>query len=77
MVAQLATPSSHGGKRGLGAGFMMEAVGEAEPLVQRVFPDHLAIAVPLWLVCHRELHTSRRIRVVFDQIAARLLSAQE
>ncbi|MEN8934249.1 MAG: LysR family transcriptional regulator, partial [Planktotalea arctica] len=27
---------------------------------------------PTWLVTHRELHTSRRIRLVFDLLAAEL-----
>ena len=59
-------------KHGLGVCFMMEEVGDAEPLVQRVLADLPAIPIPIWLVCHRELHTSRRIRVVFDRIAAGL-----
>jgi hypothetical protein len=28
--------------------------------------------VPVWLATHRELHTSRRIRVVFDLLAEEL-----
>ena len=28
--------------------------------------------IPVWLVSHRELHTSRRIRVVFDLLAEEL-----
>jgi hypothetical protein len=30
------------------------------------------IPVPVWLVSHRELHTSRRIRIVFDLLAEEL-----
>ena len=30
------------------------------------------IPVPVWLTCHRELHTSRRIRLVYDTLAAAL-----
>jgi DNA-binding transcriptional LysR family regulator len=52
-------------KSGLGVGVIIEAVGDEEPLVQRVVPE-LVIPVPMWLVSHRELHTSRRVRVVFD-----------
>jgi len=37
-----------------------------EPLVQRVLPKAAPIPVPMWLVAHREVHTSRRVRVVFD-----------
>jgi hypothetical protein len=28
--------------------------------------------VPLWLVCHRELRTRRRIRLVFDRLVEEL-----
>ena len=59
-------------KQGLGIGVVMEAVGDAEPLVRRVLPDHPPLPVPLWLVTHRELRTSRRIRVVFDHLAEAL-----
>jgi len=53
-------------KRGLGICIVMEEVGDEEPRVRRVLPDLPPIPVPLWLVAHRELHTSRRIRAVFD-----------
>ncbi|MEZ4327523.1 MAG: LysR family transcriptional regulator [Polyangiales bacterium] len=59
-------------KRGLGVCVMMDDVGMAEPGVRRLFPDLPSIPVPMWLVCHRELHTSRRIRVVFDALAEHL-----
>jgi DNA-binding transcriptional LysR family regulator len=53
-------------KNGLGIGAIIEEVGDAEPLVQRVLPSMPPIPVPAWLVSHRELHTSRRVRMVFD-----------
>lgn len=56
-------------KQGIGVGFMMEEVGDLEPRVQRVLPDAPPLPVPIWLVCHRELRTSRRIRIVFDRLA--------
>lgn len=59
-------------KQGLGICIMMEEVGDADPSVQRVLPDLPPFPVPIWLVCHRELHTSRRIRLVFDLIAEEL-----
>ena len=58
-------------KRGAGICVMMIDIGDAEPLVCKVLPDVL-IPVPIWLVAHRELRTNRRIRVVFDTLAARL-----
>jgi DNA-binding transcriptional LysR family regulator len=56
-------------KAGAGICFVMSEVGDAEPTVRRVTPDFPAIPVPMWLVAHRELATSRRIRVVFDLLA--------
>lgn len=55
-------------KEGAGICAMMAEVGEAEASVQKILPD-IAIPVPIWLVCHRELRTSRRIRLVFDRLA--------
>lgn len=55
--------------QGAGIGFTTEAVGDAEPLVCRVLPEAAPIVFPVWLVTHRELHTSRRVRVVFDLLA--------
>jgi DNA-binding transcriptional LysR family regulator len=56
-------------KHGVGICIVMEEVGDAEPRVRRVLPKLPAIPIPVWLVCHRELQTSRRIRLVFDRIA--------
>ena len=61
-------------KQGAGIGFMTEAVGDAEPSVRRVLPEAAPIVFPVWLVTHRELHTSRRVRVVFDLLAYALSS---
>ena len=59
-------------KAGVGICFVMSEVGDAEPKVRRVTPDFPPIPVPMWLVAHRELATSRRIRVVFDLLAEAL-----
>lgn len=60
-------------KRGVGMCMMMAEVGDREPSVRRVLPDlSPGFAFPTWLTSHRELRTSRRIRVVFDLLAARL-----
>ncbi len=53
-------------KQGLGVGVMQMQTGDAEPLVRRVLPTMDPIEVPVWLVAHRELRTSRRVRLVFD-----------
>jgi DNA-binding transcriptional LysR family regulator len=59
-------------KSGLGIGIIIEEVGDDEPRVRRVLPDLEPIAVPTWLVTHREVHTSRRVRVVFDLLVEHL-----
>ncbi len=58
-------------RQGVGICVMMSEVGDAEPDVERVLPQ-IAIPVPIWLVSHRELRTSRRIRLVFDVLADHL-----
>ena len=40
--------------------------------MERVLPDMEPIVFPIWLTTHRELHTSRRIRLVFDLLAEHL-----
>lgn len=59
-------------KAGLGIGILDDVFGDAEPRVQRVLPQFEPLVLPVWLVVHRELNTSRRVRVVFDFLAAEL-----
>lgn len=59
-------------KQGLGIGVIIDEVGDAEPLVERVLPSLPPIPVQTWLVAHRELRTSRRVRLVFDLLAKEL-----
>ena len=50
----------------MGISIMTRDVGDAEPLVRRALPELPPIPVPMWLTTHRELRTSRSMRVVFD-----------
>ncbi len=59
-------------KQGLGIGIFPEDIGDAEPLVQQALPELEPIVFPIWLTTHRELNTSRRVRLVFDLLAAEL-----
>ncbi|MCP5036500.1 MAG: LysR family transcriptional regulator [Rhodobacteraceae bacterium] len=59
-------------KQGVGIGILDGNIGDAEPLVERVLPDMEPMMFPIWLVAHRELNTSRRIRMVFDLLATSL-----
>jgi DNA-binding transcriptional LysR family regulator len=59
-------------KRGIGIGVQDGVIGDAEPSVHRVLPDLEPLIFSMWLVAHRELNTSRRVRVVFDLLAREL-----
>lgn len=59
-------------RNGLGVGIMTRDTEKKFPDLERVLPDLAPIPVPIWLVTHRELHTSRRIRLVFDLLAEEL-----
>lgn len=56
-------------KHGFGIAPMSQVVGDATTGVERVLPEMEPITFPIWLTTHRELHTSRRIRLVFDLLA--------
>jgi len=53
----------------LGIIVMSDGVAEMTPGMERVLLDMEPIVFPIWLTTHRELHTSRRIRIVFDLLA--------
>ncbi|QYO76329.1 LysR family transcriptional regulator [Devosia salina] len=55
-------------RRGMCLGAMVEAVARLTPEVTVAVPSIPPIPVPVWMVTHRELHTSRRIRLVFDML---------
>ncbi|MDX5151671.1 MAG: hypothetical protein R3188_04270, partial [Acidiferrobacterales bacterium] len=59
-------------KLGLGIGIMTEDIGDAEPLVRQALPELEPIVFPIWLTTHRELNTSRRVRMVYDLLADEL-----
>jgi DNA-binding transcriptional LysR family regulator len=53
-------------RQGLGMGVMFSEVAELVPGLECVLPGMKPIAAPMWLVAHRELQSSKRIRLVFD-----------
>lgn len=59
-------------RQGLGIGVMFRDAAEGVEGIEPVLPDLPPFEVPIWLAVHRELHTSRRIRLVFDHLAAAL-----
>lgn len=63
-------------RQGLGISVMLQEIGDAAPGIERVFHDLPPAAVPIWLTAHRELMTSRRIRLVYDFLADELAASQ-
>lgn len=59
-------------RHGLGIGVMFREVADGASSVEPVLPELAPFDVPIWLAVHRELHTSRRIRLVFDLLAETL-----
>lgn len=57
-------------KQGLGIGVMPKEFAALVPGLTCILPEVVSLPVPFWLTTHRELLTSRRIRVVFDMLAA-------
>ena len=66
-------------RRGLGVCMMLQEIAENMAGVVRLLSKFAGTPVPVWLVSHRELHTSRRVRIVFDCLANELVcrSGQE
>lgn len=57
---------------GVGIGVAPVHVGDKEPKVQRLFDGAPVLPIPVWVVAHREVRTSRRVRLVFDVLAEML-----
>jgi DNA-binding transcriptional LysR family regulator len=56
-------------RQGMGIGAMMDEIARDTPGVVRVLDEVPPVRFPVWLVTHRELRTSRPIRVVFEALA--------
>lgn len=56
-------------RQGMGIVIMSDGVAALRPDMVRLFEDGDAVAFSTWLTTHRELNTSRRIRLVFDELA--------
>jgi DNA-binding transcriptional LysR family regulator len=59
-------------RQGAAIGILDAYIGDGDPVVRRVLPDLEPLVFPIWLVSHRELTTSRRIRKVYDFLAEEL-----
>ena len=56
-------------KAGIGLSMMFKEVTEQTNGIEMILPEIVNIECPIWLVTHRELHTSQRMRIVYDFIA--------
>ncbi len=61
-------------REGFGIGAMMEEIAAETTGIVRVLDNVPPVRFPIWLVSHRELRTSRRIRVVFETLAQGLMA---
>ncbi|MEO1109717.1 LysR family transcriptional regulator [Ruegeria sp. THAF33] len=59
-------------RHGFGVSVMSDDIAALTPGIERVLPDREPFKFPIWLATHSELHTAKRIRLVFDQLAERL-----
>lgn len=58
--------------RSLGIGVMMREVADKIHDLEEVLKMLPDMKFPIWLVTHREMHTSRKIRIVYDILAEEL-----
>jgi len=61
-------------RQGMGIGAMMVEIARDTPGIVRVLDDVASLRFPIWLGTHRELRTSRRIRVVFEALEQGLMA---
>lgn len=65
-------------KQGVAICGTLEQIGDREPLVERVVVPGLApITAEVWIVTHKELRISRRVRTVFDFLVSEFASYQQ
>ncbi|MEM8539359.1 MAG: LysR family transcriptional regulator [Pseudomonadota bacterium] len=60
-------------REGAGIGLLPISVAEGKFGLKRVLPDGPSFKMDTWLVTHREIQTSRRIRLTFDHLARELI----
>ena len=59
-------------RQGVAIGIGPDFLGRSTPGMVRLLPGHGPIRYPVWLVAHREVKSSRRIRLVWDRIERHL-----
>ena len=59
-------------RAGLGIGPLHTWLAAGDGAIERVLPEVVVRTLPIWLVAHGDLSRSRRLRAVFDHLAAAL-----
>jgi len=62
-------------RQGLGIAPLLQPTAELVPDLVPILKDQFSVPIPYWLVTHRELRTSRRIRLVYDLLEKSLSGA--
>lgn len=61
-------------RAGFGIGGCQISIARRDPLLVRVLARQMEFSLDIWLVMHEDLRLSRRVRLVYDGLAAGLLS---
>ena len=61
-------------REGFGCGFITAVIAATDKDVVRLLPRAAVPSLPVWLTVHREVRSNRRLRVVYDALAAELKS---
>lgn len=59
-------------RAGFGIGICQTVIAARDAALVRLLPDAFGLDLPLWIVMHEDLRTSRRCRAVFDALATGL-----
>jgi DNA-binding transcriptional LysR family regulator len=59
-------------REGYGCGFITSMVAATDSNLVRLLPQAPVPSLPVWLTVHREVRSSRRLRIVFDALAIEL-----
>jgi DNA-binding transcriptional LysR family regulator len=62
-------------RAGLGIGFIASYVAKTDALATQILPNLKLPELPVWLAVHREIQGNKRIRAVFDFLAAEVSAA--
>jgi DNA-binding transcriptional LysR family regulator len=61
-------------RAGIGIGVCQLGIAKQYPMLKQVLSGKLKLSLDMWLAMHRDIGSNRRVRVVFDYLAAALSS---